>query len=341
MWECRLGFTLRCLLQNTAGPSLLSLCSNHSCSTPLDSFQQQCSRMAVAAFVPALGKHLSDWISLPCLLCLRLSVACWIKVCPPSFAKQWWDAVKHNVCGHWLLWRFSAPVIKVSALTLRKQLQSIKPHISAYCHLAYSHMYLLIQTTRLCFFSEEKKHQPLFVSLFLTPLRTHASCIGCVVSPVQDSCTGFSIPEISPMPGYTPQLAPMHTHTSEAISHPLWTTPPSQTHTHVPMSSLLLFHRLRPVAPELTLLFTLPPYIPPRRLPSPVLQFSVTTAVCQLSACPSLVGDEAETQRVYREDRLASLPLPAVTPTSDFHLSGGLFAPSCSTTGSLSQHVRK
>lgn len=140
---------------------------------------------------------------------------------------------------------------------------------------------------------------------------------------------------------HTPARTHAHTHQrghkSPSLDHP----PLPNTHTHVPMSSLLLFHRLRPVAPELTLLFTLPPYIPPRRLPSPVLQFSVTTAVCQLSACPSLVGDEAETQRVYREDRLASLPLPAVTPTSDFHLSGGLFAPSCSTTGSLSQHVRK
>ena len=119
MWECRLGFMLRCLLQNTAGPSRLSLSSNHSCSTPLDSFQQQCSRMAVAAFVPARRKHLSDWISLS--LVYYVFVSLWrvgYKVVPPFiFTKRRWDAVKHNVFGHRLLWWFSTPVIKFSALT--------------------------------------------------------------------------------------------------------------------------------------------------------------------------------------------------------------------------------
>ena len=119
MLECRLGFMLRCLLQNTAGPSRLSLSSNHSCSTPLDSFQQQCSRMAVAAFVPARRKHLSDWISLS--LVYYVFVSLWrvgYKVVPPFiFTKRRWDAVKHNVFGHRLLWWFSTPVIKFSALT--------------------------------------------------------------------------------------------------------------------------------------------------------------------------------------------------------------------------------
>lgn len=136
----------------------------------------------------------------------------------------------------------------------------------------------------------------------------------------------LAIPEISSMPTYTPH-APMHTHTNKAISH-LPLPPLIYTHTHVPMSSLLLFHRLRPVVPELTLLyysfcfhiFPLDYYFSP-------LQFSVTTAVCQLSACPSLVKDEAETQRVYREASPASLSLPAVTPASDFHLSRGSFLP--------------
>lgn len=58
---------------------------------------------------------------------------------------------------------------------------------------------------------------------------------------------------------------------------------------HGPVSSRLLFHRLRPVVPERTLLFTPFPHIPPWTT-SPSHQSSVTTAVCQLSACPSLVG---------------------------------------------------
>ena len=234
MLECRLGFMLRCLLQNTAGPSRLSLSSNHSCSTPLDSFQQQCSRMAVAAFVPARRKHLSDWISLS--LVYYVFVSLWrvgYKVVPPFiFTKRRWDAVKHNVFGHRLLWWFSTPVIKFSALT-----NSFSPLSLIFQRIVIWHTRTYTYSSRplsCFFFFEEKGHQPLFVSLFFTPIRTHASCIGCVVSPVQDSCTGVSIPEISSMPAYTPQLAPMHTHTSEAISHSLWTTspPPPPKHTH-------------------------------------------------------------------------------------------------------------
>lgn len=183
-----------------------------------------------------------------------------------------------------------------------------------------------------CFSAKEKKRcEPLFLSLFLSPLGTHAPWIGCVVSPIQDSCTGW-LSLRSPLCLHTHPMYPcIHTHTHcEAISHPLYTASLlPNTHMHMyPCHRCSCSTRLRP---ELTLIFTLflyilSPCLPALTHPTPTLfpsalRSSVTTAVCQLSACPRLVRDEAETQRVYREDGLDPLSLPAVTPTSDFHLS--------------------
>lgn len=210
-----------------------------------------------------------------------------------------------------------------SALILHTQLSPVSPIFQHFViwHTR-AHSYSFGQLGGCCFFF----YQPLFLSLFFPHLE-HMHHVSVAL------CLPFRTAALA---GYPWDLLYAHIHAprTHAYTHQQGhkSPPPSpshiHTHTHVPMSSLLLFHRLRPVVPELTLLyysfcfhiFPLDYYFSP-------LQFSVTTAVCQLSACPSLVKDEAETQRVYREASPASLSLPAVTPASDFHLSRGSFLP--------------
>lgn len=183
----------------------------------------------------------------------------------------------------------------------------------------YLHTCLFFGTTWVFFCKEEKKKkrcQPLFLSLFFPPpLGTHAPCIGCVVSPMLDSCTGWLSLRSPPCP-HTRPYAPI-SHKSPSLDHlPLPNT--TYTHIHILMSSQLLFQWLCPVVLELTLLFTL----------FPPLQFSVTTAVCQLSACPSLVKDKAETEGLQGRQ-------PGLSVSPSCH------EVSCFTTGSFPQTCSK
>lgn len=148
----------------------------------------------------------------------------------------------------------------------------------------------------------------------------------------------LAIPEISSVPASRDPRTHAYARLAGAISHPLHTTslPPKNTHSHA---------WTRVIA-------ALVPPSPPRcawanstihsvSTHSPLDDFPLPPVFCHYS-CVSAVGlsqsgwmDEAETQRVYREDSLASLSLPAVTPASDFHLSWAFFPPSCFSTGSL------
>lgn len=176
------------------------------------------------------------------------------------------------------------------------------------------------------FLLKEKKNSPPQVS----QLGTHAACIGCVVSPIQDSCTGWQSLRSPLCLHACPPHPCLHTH-SMAISHPFYTTSlrwNTCTCTHVIAALGLLsppwwawatihsvsIHSFSSV-PRLE--------IPTHTRSPPASRSYVTTAVCQLSFCPTQARDEAETQRVYREGGLASLSLPAVTASWDFHLSHG------------------
>lgn len=138
--------------------------------------------------------------------------------------------------------------------------------------------------------------------LFLSSAWTHAQCVGRVVSTSRDSCSGSFFDHMR-----APRTRAC-TH-REAISHHFYTT--SQILTHVTMSSLLSPCRLHPFVPELTLLFPLFPYVPPPH----TLRSSVTTAVCQLLAWPSLLRDEAEMQRGLQGRQLG----PSFSPSCHSH----------------------
>lgn len=202
-----------------------------------------------------------------------------------------------------------------------------------YLYFLYFHTYrYLLFWTRV----RRKDVSRFLLSLFFfPPLGTHAHVSVALCLPFRTAALA-RYPLVSSMLRYTPH-APMHTrqrsHKSPSLDHlPL---PNAHTHTHV-IAAL--------VPPTLpccawanstihSCFHTFPLYNPP------LLQFSVTTAVCQLSACPSLVRDEAETQRVYREDSLASLSLPPVFPTSDFHFSWGFLPYPASPLEFFLKHV--
>lgn len=129
----------------------------------------------------------------------------------------------------------------------------------------------------------------------------------------------LAIPEISSMPKcvhYTPMHAHTHIH-PKAISHALYTTSHLwNTHTcsHViaalgllspPQCARATIHSV-----SMHSLSSLP------CLETTPLQPSVTTAVYQLSACPTAVTDEAQTQGVFRDFGPASPSLPTIPPTS-------------------------
>lgn len=188
------------------------------------------------------------------------------------------------------------------------------------------------------FFSKQRKYvRPPFSPLSplcCSPHLEHMHHVLIALCSQSGQLHWLAIPKISSIPTYAPHAHPcMHTlrgHKSPSLHH---LPPPKHTHTCTHVIAALVLPSLPSwfSASELTLLLYYPP------TPSSSIRSSVTTAVCQLSARPSLVKDEVETQRVHREDCLASLSLPAVTPTSDFHLSQVFFRPCRFTTRRLFQ----
>lgn len=120
-----------------------------------------------------------------------------------------------------------------------------------------SPIFLHCVISRMCIQMKREKRWhsfPLSLFHFLSSTWTRAPCIGCVVTAIQDSCTG-SVPT-------HPCVRALRGHKSPFLHHL------PTTHIHVTVSSLLL--PLHPVVLEQTLLFPLFPYIPSACLsPSP------------------------------------------------------------------------
>ena len=194
-----------------SGPFSVPLSANHSCSTPLDFSNNNVLRWLWSLLF--LLAEADGWFFVffcSCLWFLCVSSVCWIKGCSlvsPLLTKHWWDAVVGTVCwshagcyGDCL--GFKAPLIRSSALILHSELSPVS---TIFQHFVIWHM-----CSHICFFfslEKKKRCQPLFLSISL--LGTHAPCIGCVVSPIQDSCTGW----LSLRSPLCPHMRPMHPHT--------------------------------------------------------------------------------------------------------------------------------